>query len=114
MMLFISTVLLSWVCSALLRDMVPWYTFVAACGLCGFLLGRSGRQSFWLPFVGLLLLWGLTALGIHWLSDYRLGTRMASLLGLPHHMLIVAVTGVLGALLGGLGSWSGYRLRRAF
>lgn len=71
------------------------------------------RGSFWLGFVALLLLWGALSLGTHLYTGGQLTERMARLLPLDGRSgLLIFLTALSGALLGGLCTAAGASLRR--
>ncbi|MBX3102660.1 MAG: hypothetical protein KF690_09145 [Bacteroidetes bacterium] len=112
-MLFLCTALFSWLAACYLpAQWFPWWSFLGVCLLCGLLLGRSRRHAFWSGFLAILVLWGLAALVIDVGNTGILSTRMATLFSLPSRWLVTLITALVGGLLGGMATWSGYALRR--
>jgi hypothetical protein len=112
-MLMALSLLLGWLAAQYLpAQWFPWWSFLGVCLLLGVLLGRSRKHAFWSGFAAIGLLWGVSALVINIGNSAILSTRMAALFSLPSHWLMVLLTAILGALLGGLATWSGYALRR--
>lgn len=109
----LSTLVLGWLAAHYLpAQWFPWWSFLGVCLLLGVLLGRSRMHAFWSGFAAVGLLWGVSALVIDIGNSAILSTRMAALFSLPSHWLMVLLTALLGALIGGLATWSGYALRR--
>jgi len=64
-------------------------------------------------FVSILIFWGLLAFWIDTLNDSILSTRMASLFPLGGSgSLLILITAVVGAIIGGLAALSGSFLRK--
>ncbi|MCS6982347.1 MAG: hypothetical protein N2110_07665 [Flavobacteriales bacterium] len=71
------------------------------------------RGAFWPGFVAMLLLWGALSLGTHVYTGGHLTERMARLLPLGGRSgLLIFLTALSGALLGGLCTATGALLRK--
>lgn len=103
----IITALLSWLaCYYLTWWMVAVVPFVAA-----FVMRQKGDVGFLTGFLSIGLLWLYLVLKADVANDQILSGRMAQLFGIGH-ALFLAVNIVLGALVGGMGGWSGAALGR--
>ena len=91
-----------------------WLPIVLA-AIAGFTLAQKGFQAFMAGFLGLGLVW----FGYSFIIDYmnasyldNLVDRVSVLLGGIPSLIMIALTGLLGGLLGGLGSLAGFHLKR--
>ena len=75
-------------------------------------MGLTPGKAFLAGFMGIGLSWMTVFLWRDIPNQHILSERMGNLFGLPSHVLFLLVTVVIGALLGGLGSWSTALLRR--
>jgi hypothetical protein len=97
------------IASAYVQYTLPWWTLGLAPFAVAAMQARSGRVAFWSGFGALFLLWG----GLALFRAGELAERVAATFGLPHALLLVALTALIGALTGGLAAWAGYWCRRA-
>ncbi len=95
-----------------LQQFMPWWSIAIAGFIFGYLIEQSLKMSFWMGFIGIFFLWGGIALYVHIVNDGILSGRLAVLTGLPHGLLMVLVTALLGGIIGGLASISGRYLRQ--
>ncbi len=95
-------------------SMIDWWILVPVAFLVSFFLYGNNFSSFLSGFLGGGLLW----MGYAWKIDVETGQIMSKqitpLLTLSEPMVVIIITGVIGALLGGLGSLSGNNLRLIF
>ena len=85
----------------------PWWTLAIICALSGFLWRFRPGTAFLCGFLSIALLWTAVALWRSAANDYLLLGKMAQLFQLPVPWMYIAVSAVLGGLLGGLAAWSG-------
>ena len=93
---------------------LPWwapciFTFVAA-----WLLGKTSGQAFWSGFSGLSIAWLALALLKSFPNEHVVASRVAQLFHLPHWLLLMAVTVIIGGLVGGMSALSGLLVKRVF
>ncbi|MEO1517793.1 MAG: hypothetical protein AAFV95_22420 [Bacteroidota bacterium] len=86
---------------------LPWWSIAIVCAIVCAWLQQTAWKNFLLGFVGVALLWGLTAFVINQGNDSILAARMGELLGGLSGGLLVGVTALLGGLVGGFGGMSG-------
>ena len=91
---------------------LPWWTIAFAAFIVALLVQQSAGRSFLSGFFGVFLLWASLA----WLIDMKnqgyLSAKIASLLPLGGNtILLILVTALVGALVGGLGALTGSYLR---
>ncbi|RME93363.1 MAG: hypothetical protein D6772_15995 [Bacteroidetes bacterium] len=101
--------------AAILHQFLPWYSIVLA-GLAGGLLFPLPGSSkvFGMGFLAGLLLWGGYAAYLNALNEGILATRLGETFGGLSASMLVAVTGLLGAIYAGLGVWVGALGRRVW
>lgn len=96
----------------LLGLILPWWA-VALPGLVfGALLGRSGTSAFGWGFTGIGLLWLGQTLWLHLANDGILTGRIGEMFTLPSPLLLVFITALVGGLIGGCTTLTGYLLRK--
>lgn len=93
----------------LLEMFFPWWSIAIAAGFGGLFL-RS-EANFWAGFCGIGLLWLSTAVVIDITSSADLADKVASLMHLNKTLLII-VTALIGALVGGMASYTGSLVTR--
>lgn len=81
----------------------------ATCGL----IGKTGKISFWSPFMAVLLLWTGIALFKSLPNHNVLAMRVAEMFGVKLWWAILIITALAGALVSGLSGYCGYHFRKA-
>lgn len=110
-------ILLIAVLSLLVQLVLPWWSLAlvafAVCFWRGAIFRGAGR-AFWYGFAGVALVWFVYALLAHLRTDGIFTGRMSQLLfKADAPALLMAVTAVLGGLVGGLAGMAGYFARQA-
>jgi hypothetical protein len=105
-MKFLVNVILIAILSALAAYVLPWWTVAIVAFFVSFMAKYRPSRSFLLGFCGVGLCWLVAALWHDIPNDHILSTRMAKLFHLPSYVLFMAVTVLLGALIGGLSAWA--------
>lgn len=98
----------------LLSLFLPWWSLAIPCLVLGGWLGEKGGQSFLYGFLGIGLLWFIQTLVIHIFNEGILTTRIAELFSLPHPLLVMGITVIIGGLAGGFSTLTGYLFKQAF
>jgi hypothetical protein len=111
MKLIFKTILIG-VLAFIIQQMFSWWTAALAAAIIAALIPTSGFKAFVSGFFGVGLLWlGLALISsIH--TDFLLTERVARLFTLESGYLIIVASFLIGAILGGLGAWSGNQLRQ--
>ncbi len=91
---------------------LPWWSIAAASFIVSIFIEQKPGYAFLSGFIALFLLWGLIA----WLKDAAndgiLGSKMAMLIiKTDSSFLLILITGMIGAVVGGLAALSGSLLR---
>ncbi len=91
---------------------LPWWSLAIAAFVTGVLVHQHAGKAFLGGFLGIFILWG----GLAWLIDMKneavLSGKIAELLPLGGStVLLIVVTALVGAMVGGLGAMTGSFLR---
>lgn len=104
-------ILLTAVVAFLFQLVLPWWSVAVAAFLVGAGFNQTGLKSFLNGFLGIFALWTLLALGISVFNKMILAERLAVLFTLPHGIVPILITGLIGGIVGGFGALTGNRLR---
>jgi hypothetical protein len=92
---------------------LPWWSFVVTNLMIAIALPIKPLQSFFAGALGVGALWAGLAFGIDLANNHILSTKVAQILPLGgSYIALIAVTAVVGALLGGLASLTGSFVRK--
>ena len=92
---------------------LPWWSIAIVAFLVALLLPQRIGKSFLSGFLGIFLLWSVVALWIDSKNDSLLSSKIASLFPLGgSSILLILVTALIGALVGGFAALSGAALRK--
>lgn len=110
-MKFLATLIVTAGLAWLMGLWLPYWSLSLAAMLVGFLIQPGELKAFLAGLIAGALLWG----GLAYLADvdngHVLSTRVASIFG-TSSVIMVLITAILGALLAGLGTWLGDRIRQ--
>ena len=110
-MRFLLSVILIALLSAAAEYYCPWWMVAIAAFVVSAFIRQKPGAAFLAGFSGIGLFW-LTACVIHDCANgHILSTRMAALFHLPNYSLFIAVTVLVGGLVGGLSAWAGALVR---
>jgi len=90
----------------------PWWTIALVAFAVVLLFRLNSGRAFLAGFLGIFLLWLCVALIRDSANSHILSVRMAELFHLPGSMIFMAVTALIGAIVGGLAGWSGAVFRK--
>jgi Na+/phosphate symporter len=105
------TALLIAVIALIAELFAPWWTALLVAALIGFFAELSPRKAFLAGLLGIGLMWLGVAMFRDIPNDHILSARMAKLFSLPASGLYLAVTAVIGGLIGGAAAWSAAMVR---
>ena len=92
---------------------LPWWSFVVTNLIIAIALPIKPLQSFIAGALGVGALWAGSAFGIDLANNHILSTKVAQILPLGgSYIALIAVTALVGALLGGLASLTGSFVRK--
>lgn len=89
---------------------LPWWSIAVASFLVALLLSQSLGKSFLSGFLGIFLLWAIVALWIDIKNESILSQKIAQLFSLGSPYLLLLLTALIGALVGGFAAMSGASL----
>jgi len=95
-----------------LQQFLPWWSIALAGFVFGLLIDQSIKTAFIMGFLGIFILWGGITLYVHIVNNGILSARLAMLTGLPHGLVVVFSTALIGAVIGGLAAICGNLLRQ--
>lgn len=104
---FIAILFFSW----LITLFFPWWGIVIPGILFGAMFLKSGLNAFFIGFLATGLAWFLQALYIDIANESILSTRIAEMMGVGSHWIILLATFLIAALLGALATLVGYLLK---
>lgn len=99
--------------SLLLQLFLPWWVIVIIAFLASAILGKTGKQSLWAPFLAILVLWTAVVVFKTTRNDYILVNRVAEMLALKSSWLVMLITVVLGSFAAAIAGFCGYHFRKA-
>ena len=92
---------------------LPWWSFVVTNLIIAIALPIKPLKSFIAGALGVGALWAGLAFGIDLANNHILSTKVAQILPLGgSYIALIAVTAIVGALLGGLASLTGSFVRK--
>lgn len=103
-----STVVLAF----LLHLFLPWWAIALAGLISGIVLNTKLTGAFFIPFLAGILLWGGMSAWLSINNDWILATRIGELFGQIGPLGILAVTGLYGGIMAGVGGLTGNLLRQ--
>jgi hypothetical protein len=107
------TILLTIILSFAAGLYLPWWSLALVCFLVSFFLYQKPGLAYIIGFVSILLFWGLLAWWIDAQNHSILSLRMANIFPLGgSSFLLILITAIVGAIIGGLAALSGSFLRR--
>jgi hypothetical protein len=98
--------------SFILQLFLPWWIIAPVAFALALWKGISPRQAFWSGFGAIVFSWTATALVIHLRNEGILTIKIAGLFALPFPTLLIAITALIGGLVGGLAALSGFYWQR--
>lgn len=108
-MLFIIILILSFLAGFVL----PWWSVAVIAFLAAAFLSKTNVRSFWSGFGGVAIAWIILALLKSIPNDHILVKKVTHLFQLPHWILILLITALIGGLVGGMSALSGILFRKA-
>lgn len=91
---------------------LPWWTIAIIAFIVGFYLASSSTIAYFSGFLSLLLLWSGFALFLDIQNQSILSSKISHLFSLPHPLLLIFITGMVGGLVAGFASLTGYLMRK--
>jgi hypothetical protein len=109
MKLFVST-LLTALLSFITGIYLPWWSIAIVAFLVALLIHQPIWRSFLSGFIGIFLLWLVLTTWIDISNNSILSTRIAQLFSLGSSFILIIITSLVGAIIGGFAAMSGSSL----
>jgi hypothetical protein len=93
---------------------LPWWAACILTFAATWFFGKTSGQAFWSGFAGLGIAWLALALLKSFPNEHVLASRIAQLFHLPHWLLLLGITVIIGGLAGGMSALSGLLVKRVF
>jgi hypothetical protein len=93
---------------------LPWWVAAIIAFVAAFFIGKTSGSAFWSGFFALALVWLVVALLKTVPNDHILAARVAILFTLPGWGYLLAITCLIGGLVGGMSSLSGLLVKKVF
>jgi len=101
--------------SSISQMYLPWWTAVVIALFVEALIGKGDKTSFYTGFYGVSIPWMILATYIDVKSESILTVRILELFKLPQFsFVLIILTGLIGGLIGGVGSMTGGWIKAAF
>ena len=95
-----------------LQYFFPWWTLVIGAAAAGYWAGNKGIVSFGAGFLGVALLWLITAMMINAQTNSILTEKVARLFPTQSSSLLLLLTALVGGLCGGFAGLTGALVRK--
>lgn len=92
---------------------LPWWSVLLPAFIFGVWLTKKGITAFFTGFTAAGAAWFLQALIIDLFNGAVLSTRIAETLSLPASWFLLLITFIIGGIMGGMGTLSGYLFKYA-
>jgi ABC-type iron transport system FetAB permease component len=110
-MKFIYSFLLQAVLGYVITLFFPWWSVVVIAFVIGFSLKTKSWVAFLAGFAAMSALWAVYATFMDFQNGAILSEKVANLFQLPESNYLIYLTGLIGGLLGGMGSLTGQLFR---
>ncbi len=109
---------MKWILTALmaliLQIFLPWWSIAIAGFISGIIFTQKPGQAFLNGFSGIFALWAAVSLYIYFVNQGLLAERLADLFSLPHGLLVIILTALIGGICGGLSAVTGNYFSKLF
>jgi hypothetical protein len=92
---------------------LPWWVAAIIAFLAASLIGKTAGRSFLAGFFAVAIVWLCIALLKSIPNDHILAARVAKMVNLPGWGFLLAITCLIGGLVGGMSAMSGLLLKKA-
>ncbi|QQL48633.1 hypothetical protein [Mucilaginibacter ginkgonis] len=89
-----------------------WWAGAIIAFVAAFYAGKKPAQAFWSGFGGIAISWIILALLKTIPNDHILADRVTKMMHLPNWIELLLITALIGGLVGGMASLSGFLVRR--
>lgn len=109
---FFFQVLIVIVLSLVLQVFMPWWTAAIAGFVVGLAFNNPSFKSFSIGFIGVFVVWATYAFWLDVQNASVLSKKIAVLFSVHQPVLLLLITGIIGGITGGLGSWAGNETKK--
>lgn len=109
-MLFFLILIVSLIASCVL----PWWAAAIIAFISAFFIAKTSMHAFLSGFSAIFIEFVVVALFKSIPNDNILAKRIAIMFHLPHWMLLLLITAIIGGLVAGMAALSGYYVKKAF
>jgi hypothetical protein len=96
------------------EQFLPWWSIALAAFLGGMIFKTRGLNAFLAGALGVGLIWLWFAWRIDYQTDSILTIKIAGIFQLENKNLLIAITVLLGSIIGAFSAWTGYNFRSLF
>jgi hypothetical protein len=101
--------------SLIVSFVLPWWIVAIISFLAALWIAKGSANAFWSAFVAIFIVWILQAMFKSVPNDQILATRVANMLPLGGHwILLVLITGLIGGLVAGMAGLTGALFKKTF
>lgn len=90
-----------------------WWAVAIIAFVAAYFNGKKSAQTFWSGFLAVAAAWLVLALFKSVPNDHILVSRVAKMVGLPHWILVLLITLIIGGIAGGMAALSGVLVKKA-
>lgn len=102
------------ICSLIVSFVLPWWIVAIISFIAALIIAKTSAHAFWSAFAAIFIVWVVMAMFKSVPNNHILATRMAHVLPLGGHwMVLTAITGFIGGLVAGMSALSGQLLKKA-
>lgn len=98
------------------QSFLPWWIIAPICLIASFFLSSSKKQAFWSGFAGIFILWLVKILSLSLPNEHLLANKVGQVFMLPpsdtNWVVLIFVSSLIGGVVGGLSSLTGYSFRK--
>ncbi|MFN7326385.1 MAG: hypothetical protein ACK5SQ_07365 [Chitinophagales bacterium] len=91
----------------------PWWIGSIVGFIAAYFFPLRSGIAFFLSFISSFILWSATAFFFDFQNEHQLSTKMGTLLGGANYGQLIFLTGFIGGLLSGIGSWMGILAKKS-
>lgn len=113
-MIFLLRLILIALFSLLISMLFPWWSAILSSAIIAFILKGNNFNAFLSGFLGVGLVWMVTAWKIDIETNSILSLKIVTLFPFEDKNMLVVLTGVIGGVAGGLGAFLGNSFRLLF
>jgi hypothetical protein len=100
--------------TVLFEQFLPWWSIALAAFLGGLIIKTKGINAFLAGALGVGLVWIWVAWRIDFRTDSILTAKMAGLFQMENKNLMIALTVLIGSVVGAFSAWTGHNFRSLF